>query len=160
MSKYHPISSYDKYVSLKMSGAMWFVILFLLRPYLILVVSVLNRKDKMLLINMFYSDRLAMSLAAVAGIPAALLIYAWVKRNPDAPSFPRQVWKRGRLLLAISAALSAFVVFVPLWLGAVHKVTEYGWGQFVISLLILVVVYRSQYMKDCFSDWPEKKIEE
>jgi len=157
--KFHPISSYDKYVSLKVSRTMWLTIIFLLRPYLILFASVTNRKDKMLLINIFYSDRLAMSLAAVAGIPAALLVYAWVKRNPDASSFVRQVWKRGRLLLVISAALSAFVVFVPLWLGTVHKVTEYGWGQFFISLLIVIVVYRSQYIKDCFSDWPEKQEE-
>jgi len=156
MSKHHPISSYDKYISLKVSRTMWLIILLLLRPYLVLFASVTNRTDKMLLINMFYSDRLAMSLAALAGIPAALLVYAWAKRNPDAPSFPRQVWERGRLLLVISAALSAFVVFVPLWLGTIHKITEDGWGQLIISLLIIVVLYKSRYIKDCFSDWPEK----
>ncbi len=159
MPKYYPITSYDKYVSLKVSRSMWLMFLLLLSPYLVLFASITNRKDKMQLINMFYSDRLSMSLAAVAGIPAALLVYAWMKRNPEAPPFVRKVWRNGRLLLAISAALSALVVFVPLWLGAVYKVTLYGWGQFFISLLIVIVVYRSQYIKDCFSDWPEKNVE-
>jgi len=155
MSKNYSLSSYDKYLSLKVNGTMWLIILFLLRPFIVTLISVTNRTDKMMLINMIYPDRVALSLGAFAGVPVALLVYAWSKRVPDAPSFVRRVWIRGRELIAITTILNACIVFIPLWTGSVHKLTVFGWGQLAISLLIVVVVYRSEYIKDCFSDWPK-----
>jgi len=159
MSKHYPISSYDKYISLKMSKTMWAIMLFLLRPYVVSIASITNRKDKMFLINLFYSNGLALALGALAGIPALMVIYAWVKRKPDGPPVAGKIWRKGRLLLAISAALGAIVVFVPIWLGVGHRISVYGWVQFIASLSVVLVVYKSGYMKDCFSDWPDGAIE-
>jgi len=156
MSKHYPISSYDKYLALKVSPVMWLIFLFLLRPYVVFIGSITNRKDKMMIIDLFYPDKLTLSLGAFAAVPAALLIYAWTRKNPDASPFIRRVWNNGRILLAATAILNAFVVFVPLWLGKVYKLTAFGWGQLLISLLIVLVLYKSQYIKDCFGDFPEK----
>jgi len=155
MSRYYSIEKYDKYLSLKFSPVMWLIVLFLLRPYIIFFASIANRSDRMMLINLFYSDKLPLSLGAFAGIPAALLVYAWTRRRPGAPDFVKRLWHKGRILLSVSALLNGAIVFVPLWLGVGHRITAYGWGQLAASLLILVVVYRSRYMRDCFADFPE-----
>ncbi len=135
---------------------MWLIFLFLLRPYLVFVGSVASRKDRMQIIDLFYSDKLTFSLAAFAAIPAALLIYAWTKKNPDAPPFIKRVWSNGRALLAVTAILNAIIVFVPLWLGKVHKLTAFSWAQLLVSLLIVLILYKSHYIKDCFGDFPDK----
>lgn len=121
------------------------------------ILSLVNPSDRMQLINMFYSDTLMLSLGAIAGIPAAILIYAWTKRAPDASSSVRCLWGRGRSLLAISAILNACIIFAPVWLETAHKITVYGRGQLLLSLVVVFVVYKSQYIKDCFSDFPENK---
>lgn len=155
LNKY-PISCYDKNICLKMNGTMWLILLYLLKSYFIALLSVVNISERMQLIDMFYSDRLMLSLGALAGIPAILVVYAWVKRVPGAPSLIRRFWIRGRALLAISAILHACIIFVPLWLGTAHKIEVSGWIQLFISLLIVFIFYRSQYIRDCFSDFPEK----
>ncbi len=157
MQNNYSISSYDKHLSLKVNSVMWLILLYLLRPYVVAILSLVNMKDRMQLINMFYSDALMLSLGAFAGIPAALLIYAWTRRTPGASSLVRRLWKRGRTLLAISAVLNACIVFAPLWLGTSHKITVYGWVQLLVSLLVVFVLYKSRYIKDCFSDFPSHK---
>ncbi len=158
MSKYHSISRYDKNLCLKPNVTIWLVTLFLLRAYIILILSVVNMKDRTGLIDLFYPDRLAMSLAALAGIPAALFVYAWIKRKPGAPRHVRTIWGKGRAFLVVSALLSACVIFVPLWMGKVHAIYPRDWVQFAITVLIVIAVYSSSYIRDCFNDFPDDKV--
>ena len=160
MSKHHSITCYDKYLCLKPSIMMWVIFLFLLRAYVVLILSVVNMRDRTGLIDMVYSDRLAMSLGALAGIPAALLVFSWMKRKPGAPQHVRTIWGKGRALLAISALLNACVIFVPIWMGTVHAIAPGDWIQSAIALLIVIVVYSSSYIRDCFDDFTDDKAAE
>ncbi len=158
MSKYHAISCYDKNLYLKPNATMWLIFLFLSRAYAIAILSIANRGDRTGLIDLFYPDRLTMSLGALAGIPAALLIYAWVKRKPGAPQYVRNTWRKGRALLVVSALLNACVVFVPFWMGTVHAIPAGSWAQLAVALLIVIAVYSSSYIRDCFNDFPDDKV--
>ena len=139
-----------------MDYVMWSIFLFLLRPYIVLIFSFANMRDRMALIELLYTDRLMMSLGALAGIPAALLIYAWSRREPNASDFVKNVWSRGRGLLAVSTISNGFLTFMPLLLGKVDKVSTIDWLQFALSMLIMTVLYRYTYLKDCFLDFPNK----
>ena len=156
MKNKYSISSYNKHICLKMDYVMWSIFLFLLRPYLVLIFSFANMSDRMALIELLYTDRLMMSLGALAGIPAALLMYAWSRREPNASDFVRNLWRRGRELLIISTILNGFLTFIPLLLGKVDKVSTIDWLQFALSMLIMAVLYRYAYLKDCFLDFPSK----
>lgn len=157
MSKYHAISRYDKNLCLKPDATIWLIFLFLLRAYVVLILSVVNMSDRMGLINLVYPDRLTMSLGALAGIPAALLAYAWINRRPSAPQYVRNIWGNGRAFLVVSALLNAGVIFVPFWMGTLHTIPAESWAQFAIALLIVIVVYSSSYIRDCFNDFPGEK---
>jgi len=160
MQNLYSISCYDKNLCLKPNITIWLSLLFLSRAYLILILSVANLRDKSGLIDMVYADRLAMSLDALAGIPAALLLYAWIKRTPGASRFVRKIWGKGRMLMAISALLGVGAIFVTAWLKTVHEVTPGDWVQVAIALLIIIVVYKSPYIRDCFNDFPDDKVPE
>ena len=154
MKNHHAISCYDKNLCLKPNLEIWLSLLFLLGPYLVLILSIVNLKDKTGLIDMVYASRQAMTLSALAGVPATFLAYAWTKRKLGASPFVRKIWRKGRTLLAVSALLNAFAVFAPFWLKIAHKITLVNWIQLAIALLIVVVVYTSSYMRDCFNDFP------
>jgi len=156
--KVYPVSCYGKHLCLIPDFTMWVIFLFLLRPYVVLIMSFANFNDSMQLINLLYADRMMMSLGALAGIPTALIIYAWIKREPDATQFIRNLWGKGRVLLSVSAALNAGLVFAPMWLKAVDKITIHGWWQFAVSVIILLVVFKSEYIKDCFLDFPKNEL--
>jgi len=155
MSKHYPITSYDKHLSLKVNGVMWLIFLFLLRAYVIGLMSVVNMQSRTQLIDMVFSSRLSMSLSALSGIPVFLLIYAWTRRSPGAPAFVKWVWEKGAVLVAISAIANAGVAFFPLWLGTARKISILDYGQLFLCAVIVMAVYSSQYIKDCFADFPD-----
>jgi peptidoglycan biosynthesis protein MviN/MurJ (putative lipid II flippase) len=134
------------------------ILLFLLRPYIVLILSMVNMSDHTGLVDYVYPNKLAMSLGALAGIPAALLVYVWIKRKPGAPQAARKIWARGRAFLGASALLNACVQFVPFWIGAVHTMLPGDWLQFAVALLIVVLVNSSSYIRDFFNDFPCVKV--
>ncbi|HFD80773.1 MAG TPA: DUF2919 domain-containing protein [Gammaproteobacteria bacterium] len=154
MSEKYSIEHYDANLSLKMNDNLWLILAFLLRPYFVTVISLVNRTDRTAIINLVYSDKMALWWGLLAGVPAALVFYAWGRRKPGASAFVRKVWARGRELLAVSALANAAVVFVPHWIGAVYHVSTAGWIQLGISIGIVIVLYSSTYIRDCFADFP------
>lgn len=156
MSSKYPFSAYDKkYLCLNMSTGMWLVLAFLLRPYVIMIMSLANRRDRMGLINMFYADRFGMVLGALAAVPALLLIYAWFKRKPDAPDRVRWLWRHGRVLLIASIVLNIVIVFVPVLLGKAAGIGYVGALQLALCAGILLYLLRSQRVEDTFADFPQ-----
>jgi len=156
MSEKYSIESYDKYLCLKLNDVQWAILLFLLRPYVVTVLSLVNRQDRTGLIHMVYADTMALWWGILAGLPAFMVVYAWIKKKPGASSFARKLWHRGRELLAVSAISNVAIVFVPLWMGVVYQVHTAGWIQLALSIAVLVVLYSSSYIRDCFADYPKE----
>lgn len=156
MSEKYSIESYDKNLCLKINDNLWLILFFLLRPYMVAIISFVNRADRSGFINMIYSDKMALWWGLLAGVPAVFVIYSWTKRKPEASQFVKRIWSRGRELLAVSALFNAAIVFVPLLIGVVHHVSIVGWIQFGISLVIVLVLYTSTYIKHCFADFPQE----
>lgn len=157
MKNKYPISSYNKYICLKMNATMWFILLFILKPYLIIIMSIANFRKPMNLIEMVYPERLTMALTALAAIPVGFLLYAWSRREPDASDTVKNIWHKGFLLLTVTTVLNAVFIFIPFLLERTSKIFIIDWVQFAACLLILITLYRNSYIKDCFADFPENK---
>ena len=155
MANQYPFSAYDKYLCLKPDVNIWLVLAFLLRPYVVVLLSIANRKDATGLINLVYSDRIAMILAAIAAIPAIFVVYAFIKRVPDAPDKVRRIWQHGRKLLLVSSFLNILVVFLPLLTGLAREISTVGWAQFGISVYIIYYIFTEQRVRDTFADFPQ-----
>lgn len=156
MSNKYPFSAYDKkYLCLNLSAGMWLVVAFLLRPYVIMIMSLANRRDRMGLIDMVYADRSGMAMGALAAVPVLLLIYAWVKRKPDASDKVRWLWRHGRGLLVAAAGLNIVAVFVPMLLGKASGIGYIGAFQLVLCAAIILYVLGSERVADTFADFPE-----
>ena len=98
-----------------------------------------------------------MSLSAAAAIPTLFVIYAWLRRVPDATDTVKSIWSKGRLLLGCSAALDCVVVYVPIYIGVVSKLSNLAWIQLGLSAFILLYIVFSGRVKDTFTDFPENE---
>lgn len=158
MQRKYPFSAYDEYLCLKMSAGMWLVLVFLFRPYAIMVMSFATKRDRMGLINLFYDDRAAMALGAVAAMPMVLIIYAWIKRRPGAAAHVRHIWNSGRWIMLGSALIN---VAIPVWpiLGGT-KPDLVAMGQLALSALIIFYLLLSPRVRETFADFPEDIEEE
>jgi cytochrome bd-type quinol oxidase subunit 2 len=155
MARVYQFSAYDGNLALKVSPTLWLVVIFLLRPYVIMVLSFANRRDPMALIEMFYADRLPMVVASIAALPVILFLVAYIKRSKaENVSWARRLWHRGRALLMVSAVLNVFVVFFPYLVDPHHQMTIVGVTQLLTTLFVVLFLARSQRVKDTFADYP------
>lgn len=155
MKSHYSIKDYDKLLTLKPGSNLWLILLFLLSPYIVMILSLANRKHAMELINTVYPDRLDMALAAIVAIPAGFVIYALITKKPNATKFVRRIWLNGRKILIFSATLKIIFIFTPSLIHAENKLEIIGWIQLALSVISVAYLSLSQRVKDVFLDFPQ-----
>jgi hypothetical protein len=160
MSRVYSYKDYDKFLCLKVSSEMWLIMLYLLRPYILLISTLRlgrgggNSKGISGLKDMVYPDDFSLALGIFATIPVLILMYGLMKRKPGAPDYVQKIWRHGTWLLIAAAVLNIVIVFVPLLLGLIAQIHPAGWVQVVLPLPIILYLYFSQRVKDTFADFP------
>jgi hypothetical protein len=148
-------SNYDDDMCLKPPLLLWLAVLFLCRAIMLPVVIGIGHvagvnADAMTQLREFWSaDQL---VPAVIAIPV-LCALCW--RSGSAPDFLRGVWARGRVFLALSAAVDIAVPLMSqLWQ---RQITD----QFVLTLFasgidvyFLAYILAARRVRDTFSDFP------
>lgn len=155
MAREYPFSAYDKHLSLKISIPMWGAILFLARPFVILLLSVANKRDRTGLLDTFYHDPVALAIDTIAALPALLVIIAWARHRPEASQPIRRIWAQGRLLLLLGTLLNIVSVFLPLIWNPQLRMDVPELAKLAISLMILFMLIKSERVKDTFNDFPQ-----
>ena len=159
MSKIYNFSDYDKYLSLKINFELWLIIAYFLRP-VILKISTIQmgrgaKSDSVSgLKDLVYPDDFGFFLAFVTIIPVVLVIFAYMKRKPDAPDYIRTLWRNCGKLLLLAAALNVVVVFVPFLFDMAYRINLMGWGQVAIAAYIIFYLMTSRRVRDTFADFP------
>ena len=159
MSKIYNFSDYDKYLSLKMNVDLWLIVAYFLRP-VILKISTIQmgrgaKSDSVSgLKDLVYPDDFGFFLAFLTIIPVLLVIFAYMKRKPDAPDYIRTLWRNCGKLLLLAAALNVVVVFVPFLFDMSYRINLLGWGQVAIAAYIIFYLMTSRRVRDTFADFP------
>ena len=159
MSKIYNFSDYDKYLSLKINFELWLIIAYFLRP-VILKISTIQmgrgaKSDSVSgLKDLVYPDDFGFFLAFVTIIPVVLVIFAYMKRKPEAPDYIRTLWRYSGKLLLLAAALNVVVVFVPFLFDMAYRINLIGWGQVAIAAYIIFYLMTSRRVRDTFADFP------
>ena len=146
--------AYDEYACLKLGISLWFSLLFLLRAYLVLIVSVVNQRDRMQFIDMIYQDKMWLGVSALAALPAILVLLAWTKRGVKSSKRYRWFWHWGQWLLLLSATVNLTVVSIPL-LRLMADASLLLFVQWVFSVVIFAYIILSPRVKDVFLEYPE-----
>ncbi|MEE9493237.1 MAG: DUF2919 family protein [Gammaproteobacteria bacterium] len=159
MPNQYPFSAYNKLLCLKLSIPAWATIVFLVRPFAIILMSVANRRDRMGVLNTMYGDPVspALYIDAFAALPALLVIYAWVKRQPEAPQYIRWIWSRSRSILLLATALNILGALLPFILNPNNPVTLPDLAKLAACAMIINYLLSSKRLKDTFNDFPESK---
>lgn len=155
MANRYPFSAYDKFFCLKISIPLWVAILFLARPFAILLMSVVNRRDRTGLITIFYGDPISMGIDMLAALPVMLVVYAYVKRRPEASAFVRWIWTHGRSLLLASATMNVVSVFLPFIWEPASRLQTPELAKLAIAVMIIHMLITYRRVRDTFGEFPQ-----
>ena len=160
VKKVYSFEEYDKYLCLKPSRGLWLAVLFLLLPFVIMLLTFLfgGRGGDTTIMkdiqNVLYPDDLALILAFLSSVPALIFIYAWIRRKPGASENVKKICRNGAVMLSATAIMNVIIIFVPLLTGVAHRIHWISWVQAGLSLVIIAYLHSSQRVKDTFSDFP------
>ena len=159
MSKIYNFNDYDKYFALKIDFELWLIIAYFLRPVILKISTIqMGRGAKSASVSglkdLVYPHDFGFFLAFLTMIPIVLVIFAYMKRKPDAPDYIRTLWRYSGKLLLLTAALNVVVVFVPFLLDLTYRINLLGWGQLAIAAYIIFYLLTSKRVRDTFADFP------
>jgi hypothetical protein len=160
MKKQYPFSAYDKDLYLRVSIPMWGAILFLARPFAILIMSVANKRDRTGMLETFYHDYVSLTIDTFAALPALLVIIAWARRQPGASQPIRRIWAQGRLLLILATVLNIASLFIPLLWNPDLRMDTPEFVKLAVCAAILFMLLKSERVRDTFNDFPQPTEEE
>ncbi|MFT5162881.1 MAG: hypothetical protein ACI9FJ_001461 [Alteromonadaceae bacterium] len=150
--RYTP-DDFDQHGYLKAPKGFYIVLLVLLRPYIVWVLSVANRKEPTALIEFLYPLKtdFFMGLATGAG---ALLVFAFSSlRRKEAYGWIPPCWKLSRWLLWVT--LLADVVLTLIVVKNAHFYFQYQHAAVFLSLFFSgLYLFKSHRLQDFLQDWP------
>jgi len=151
----YSISDFDKYDCLKLSKGIYLLLLFVLRGYIIWLISVTNMQDRISTIQMIFPQTSMFYLSLLSGAIGLFLILVIALRKPEAARWVKICWQHCRKFLVFAISFDLIISFI----GCFY------WQIISLNLLLIYVViaitfigflYRSQKVSLNISEFPEK----
>lgn len=149
----YPANRYDEHLVLKVPPMLWLAMLFLVRHAILILLSYLPRTGD----AMLYLRDLVEPWFLLADVPAALVLFAAVRRKPGAMDWICATWRSGRLLLGTSALLYLILLAGTMALSARHLLSIVNEALILsvfLNLAVIAYLGRSPLVRDVFGEFP------
>lgn len=151
----YSIGDFDKYNCLKVSKGVYFLLIFVLRGYLVWLMSVTNMQDRASIIGIIYPDPKLFYLSLASGALGLFVLLIISLRRPNAPQWVKTCWCNSRSILMLSLFFDLLISFV----GFINwQLLSVSWlvTQSIITGLFVVYLYKNQRFKINIQEFPEE----
>jgi|TARA_B100000767_G_C19750289_1_gene530490 hypothetical protein len=110
-NKYHSysIEDFDKFDCLKLSKRFYLVLAFVLRGYVIWLMSVTNMKDRVVTMQWIYPEINLFFLSLLSGSLGLFVILIISLRRPDSAVWVKKIWPHCRSLLVVALSFDFII---------------------------------------------------
>jgi len=155
---HYSVQDFDRYNCLKISNIFYLSLLFVLRGYVIWIMSVTNMRDKVAIIQWIYPDTHLFFISLLSGTLGLYVLLILSLRRPNAESWVVNSWRYCRIIL-ISAlffdlAVSYFGYFY--W-----QLLSESWliSQTLVVVILTFLCFKSKKVSLNLNDFPEDFLE-
>ena len=151
----------NQYGVLKVPLSLWGIVAFQARHWLLVAAAVIGMRRSPDTARLLGSEGVPFLHLALE-VPVLLIVFAAVNRDPDGGAFVRWIWRYAREIITLTAALNlAWIAWyfagIARWKPMPDNLVLLGG---LIDVLIVVAVWRSEYYKQMFAEFPEPKVRE
>jgi len=150
----YSVNDFDKYDCLKLSKISYVVILFVMRAYVVWLISLANFQDRTSFISLAYPEKQVFYLNLVSGVLGLLLLLLVSLRRPTASDWVKKLWPNFRSLMVIALIFDAIVNVIAYFYW---DLTSINWliGQSLFSLYLIYKSIRSERLSINLTEFPE-----
>ncbi|GAA6172931.1 hypothetical protein NBRC116592_26010 [Colwellia sp. KU-HH00111] len=150
----YSVEDFDSYDCLKLSKGFYLVLLFVLRGYLVWLMSVTNMRDRVSIISWIYPETALFYLSLLSGAVGLFVVLIISLRRPKAAAWVQSCWKHSRAIL-ITALLFDLLT---------HAVGYFYWQllslqwlimQIVVTILLIALCYKSERFSINLEEFPQ-----
>jgi len=156
-SKYrqYSVEDFDSYDCLKLSKRFYLVLLFVLRGYIVWLMSVTNMRDRVSIISWIYPETSLFYLSLISGAIGLFVVLIISLRRPEAANWVQNSWRHCRKIL-ITALLFDLLT---------HAVGYFYWQllslewlimQVALSTSLALLCYNSERFRINLEEFPQK----
>jgi len=100
---------FDSYDCLKLAPAIYLILLFVLRAYIVWIMSVTNMRDHVGIIQWIYPQTALFYLNLVSGVVGLFIVLILSLRRPKAEAWVRVCWQKCKILLILALAFDLLI---------------------------------------------------
>lgn len=151
----YSVNDFDKFDCLKLSKGIYFTLLYVLRAYIVWIISVTNMRDRVAIIQWLYPQPDLFYLSLLSGFVGLYLLLIISLRRPDASHWVKKSWRNYRkiLLFVLLFDLAVSAIGLLLWqLLSVKLLLIHS----AIAVIIVYFSYNSDIITLNLEEFPEK----
>ncbi len=151
----YSISDFDKFDCLKLSKGIYLLLLFVLRGYIIWLISVTNMRDRVSTIQMMFPETSMFYLSLLSGSIGLFMMLIITLRKPGAPNWVKYFWKNCRNIFVVALCFDFVISFIGFFywqIISLNLLLSYA----VVAIIFIGFLYRSQKVNLNISEFPEE----
>lgn len=150
----YSIEDFDKFDCLKLSKTFYFTLAFVLRGYVVWLMSVTNMKDRVATMQWVYPETNLFFISLLSGSLGIFVVFIISLRRPDAPNWVIKVWPHTRSLLVFSLV---FDFVINLFAFFYWQLTSISWlfTQAIISFAFILLCFKNKRMSINLTEFPQ-----
>lgn len=151
----YSVEDFDKFDCLKLSKSFYLVLLFVLRGYIVWLMSVTNMRDRVGIIQWIYPDTSLFYLSLLSGIAGLFVLFIISLRRPDASLWVQISWRYCRVLLIIALTFDFLISLLGFFYWQLLSIT---WlvTQAVIIFSLIFMCFNNERMNINLAEFPAK----
>lgn len=153
--KQYSVGDFDNYDCLKLSKRFYLVLIFVLRGYLVWVMSVTNMRDRVSIISWIYPETSLFYLSLVSGTVGLFILLVISLRRPEAPRWIQISWRHSRKILVAALVFDLLTHFAGYFYWQLISI-EWLSMQTILSITLIFLCYNSERLTINLSEFPQK----
>jgi len=151
----YSIGDFDKFDCLKLSKGIYLLLLFVLRGYIIWLVSVTNMQDRVSTIQMMFPETSMFYLSLLSGAIGLFMLLIIALRKPEAPRWVKACWRHSRTFLVIALCFDLLISFIGCFYWQIISLNLLL-SYVVVAAIFIGFLFKSQKVRLNISEFPEK----
>jgi len=151
----YSVNDFDKFDCLKLSKGIYITLFYVLRAYIVWIISVTNMRDRVAIIQWLYPDPALFYLSLLSGVLGLYLLLILSLRRPEAANWVKTSWRNYREILFFALLFDLLVGLAGLLLWQLISINVLLIHT-TIAVIILYFSYKSDRIALNLEEFPDK----
>ena len=153
--QHYSVEDFDSYDCLKLSKRFYLVLIFILRGYIVWLMSVTNMRDRVGIISWIYPETSLFYLSLISGAIGLFVVLIISLRRPEAAYWVQLSWQHCRAILTVALLFDLLTHVIGYFYWQLFSL-EWIIMQTIISIALISLCYTSERFKINLEEFPQK----